>query len=142
MGRHMDAVVYALMLVTLLNCPTNACRCSLFRFSLHSLILSFSTDRGDFMTSVRDGYNRYDPDSTLNGFFPFWGVVLLLLSCKWSSSLESLFLCVSSRFSVYRWRWSCRLPDWLPITTGQSSSTTRSSYLLCLVRPCSVSDLN
>ncbi|UJR36157.1 hypothetical protein I4U23_028891 [Adineta vaga] len=36
--------------------------------------------RGDFMTSVRDGYNRYDPDSTLNGFFPFWGCILLLLS--------------------------------------------------------------
>lgn len=32
------------------------------------------------MTSVRDGYNRYDPDSTLNGFLPFWGIVLLLLA--------------------------------------------------------------
>jgi hypothetical protein len=39
------------------------------------------------MTSVRDGYNRYDPDSTLNGFFPFWGVLLLLLSCKYLSLL-------------------------------------------------------
>jgi len=41
-----------------------------------------SIDRGDFMSSVRDGYNRYDPDSTLNGFFPFWGILLLLLSRK------------------------------------------------------------
>ncbi len=44
--------------------------------------LDTSLDRGDFMSSERDGYNRFDPDSTLNGFFPFWGVVLLLLSCK------------------------------------------------------------
>lgn len=44
--------------------------------------LFISIDRGDFMTSERDGYNRFDPDSTLNGFFPFWGVVLLILSCK------------------------------------------------------------
>ncbi len=35
------------------------------------------------MSSERDGYSRYDPDSTLNGFFPFWGVLLLLLSCKY-----------------------------------------------------------
>jgi hypothetical protein len=34
------------------------------------------------MTSVRDGFSRFDPDSTLNGFLPFWGVMLLLLSCK------------------------------------------------------------
>lgn len=39
-------------------------------------------DRGDFMSSVRDGYNRFDPDATLNGFFPFWGIMLLLVSCK------------------------------------------------------------
>ena len=55
----------------------------------------FVIDRGDFMTSVRDGYNRYDPDSTLNGFFPFWGVILFLLSCKWSALLGSLFLSFS-----------------------------------------------
>ncbi|CAF0818105.1 unnamed protein product [Rotaria sp. Silwood1] len=53
----------------------------IYFFALISF-LTFETNayRGDFMTSVRDGYNRYDPDSTLNGFFPFWGVVLLLLS--------------------------------------------------------------
>ena len=44
------------------------------------------------MTSVRDGYNRYDPDSTLNGFFPFWGILLLLISCKYSSSLPFYFI--------------------------------------------------
>ncbi|CAF1272540.1 unnamed protein product [Didymodactylos carnosus] len=36
--------------------------------------------RGDFMSGERDQYGRFDPDSTLNGFFPFWGFVLLLLS--------------------------------------------------------------
>ncbi|CAF0742722.1 unnamed protein product [Rotaria sordida] len=57
----MSVIIYCFTLISLLTFETNAYR-------------------GDFMTSVRDGYNRYDPDSTLNGFFPFWGVVLLLLS--------------------------------------------------------------
>ena len=30
----------------------------------------------------RDSYNRSDPDAIFNGFFPVWGVVLLILSCK------------------------------------------------------------
>lgn len=47
-------------------------------------------DRGDFMTSVRDGYSRYDPDSTLNGFLPFWGIVLFIISCKSPCSTETL----------------------------------------------------
>jgi len=52
------------------------CLISLLSF----FVLEISAYRGDFMSSVRDGYNRYDPDSTLNGFFPFWGILLLLLS--------------------------------------------------------------
>lgn len=45
------------------------------------------------MSSVRDGYHRYDPDSTLNGFFPFWGILLLLLSCKsFSLSYDLIFI--------------------------------------------------
>ncbi|CAF2066818.1 unnamed protein product [Rotaria magnacalcarata] len=57
----MSAIIYHLTLISIFTIEINAYR-------------------GDFMSSVRDGYNRYDPDSTLNGFFPFWGIVLLLLS--------------------------------------------------------------
>ncbi|CAF3185440.1 unnamed protein product [Rotaria socialis] len=57
----MSVIIYYLILISIFTIEINAYR-------------------GDFMSSVRDGYNRYDPDSTLNGFFPFWGIVLLLLS--------------------------------------------------------------
>jgi hypothetical protein len=40
----------------------------------------FLIDPSDFTDNVRDEFNRYDPDSTLNGFFPLWGVVILILS--------------------------------------------------------------
>ena len=32
--------------------------------------------------NIRDSFNRDDPDSTFNGFFPHWGVVILILSGK------------------------------------------------------------
>jgi hypothetical protein len=30
--------------------------------------------------NVRDSYNRVDPDAILHGFFPFWGILLFILS--------------------------------------------------------------
>ncbi|CAF0744851.1 unnamed protein product [Didymodactylos carnosus] len=46
-------------------------------FSIFQQVVAFP---GTFMSGERDNYGRFDPDSTLNGFFPFWGFVLLILS--------------------------------------------------------------
>lgn len=77
----MKTIIYLWTFLSLLLFPINACK--LYSLCIgQKLILHTNLDRGDFMTSVRDHYNRFDPDATLNGFFPFWGIVLLLLSCK------------------------------------------------------------
>jgi hypothetical protein len=72
-------MIYLFVFISFFTFQINACK---KYFSLLFFLLHINLDRGDFMTSVRDGYNRFDPDSTLNGFFPFWGIVLLLISCK------------------------------------------------------------
>jgi len=50
-------------------------------------------DEVNFMNNERDTYNRYDPDSTLYGFCPFWGVLLLILSGIFSPGINiSIFV--------------------------------------------------
>lgn len=41
-----------------------------------------SLDRDGWMINERDTFKRDDPDAILNGFFPFWGALVLALSCK------------------------------------------------------------
>ena len=41
-----------------------------------------SLDRDGWMMNERDTFKRDDPDAILNGFFPFWGALVLALSCK------------------------------------------------------------
>jgi hypothetical protein len=71
------------------------------------------------MTSVRDGFSRFDPDSTLNGFLPFWGVVLLLLSCKsffrfcfyyYSISVNLVVFLLVAGFGLVGYLVGCRAP--------------------------------
>jgi hypothetical protein len=72
------------------------------------------------MTSVRDGYRRYDPDSTLNGFLPFWGIVLFILSCKFFASIHRMTdhcHLISSRVFAHRRNRSDRISHRLPIAT-------------------------
>ncbi len=56
-------------------------------------------DEVDFMNNERDTYNRYDPDSTLYGFCPFWGVLLLILSGIFFSWYQYFYVHLFSFFS-------------------------------------------
>lgn len=130
----MNIIIYLFTFLSLLSFPINACK----SYSLVCTIIGFHTnlDRGDFMASVRDGYNRYDPDATLNGFFPFWGIVLLLFSCKFHIGFFPDFMFIisnlSSRLPDDCWRWFSRLFSRLSISTGKTSSTSRSDDILSL----------
>jgi hypothetical protein len=66
--------------------------------------------------NVRDTYNRYDPDSIFNGFFPVWGVVILILSGIFSFYIDSCmfvylgFFLVVATFGLIGYLVGCRTP--------------------------------
>lgn len=72
----------------------------------------------ELTNNVRDSYNRDDPDAILNGFLPFWGVLLFILS---GSAL------VLTGFALLGYLIGCRTP---PKSRQPSADSTAPFYVI------------
>ncbi len=91
-------------------------------------------DPTELTNNVRDSYNRDDPDAILNGFLPFWGVLLFILSGIVFSPSDDISISgnlgsalVLTGFALLGYLIGCRTP---PKSRQPSADSTAPFYVI------------
>jgi len=95
------------------------------------LIFKISAYQDGSTYNLRDSYNRENADALFGGFFPQWGVVLLILSG---------FFLVISGFALIGYFMGCRTP--IKHHQPSTDSTVPFCVIQNLVRPSKLSDID